>query len=57
MLPTHVLSNLLRREVHVKREYLFGPEGLILRYQLSGYAEEEELKQQLAPLNLARGCR
>ena len=55
MLPTHVLSNLLRREVHVKREYLFGPEGLILRYQLSGSAEEEELKQQLAPLNLARG--
>ncbi|WP_104904030.1 DUF4329 domain-containing protein [Pseudomonas sp. LH1G9] len=55
MLPTSVLSNLLFREVHIKREYVFGPEGGILRYQLTGSAEEEALKLTLAPLNLVRG--
>ena len=55
MLPTGVLATLLQREVHVSREYLFGPQGSILRYQLTGSTDEEALKQQLMPLNSLKG--
>ncbi|WP_321862036.1 DUF4329 domain-containing protein [Pseudomonas paraveronii] len=55
MVPTGVLSDLLHRQVHIKREYVFGPEGVILSYQLKGSAEEEALKLKLAPLNLVKG--
>lgn len=54
MLPTSVLSDLLRRKVHIKREYLFGPEGVILSYQLTGSPEEEALQPTLAALNLVK---
>ena len=55
MIPTAVLSNLLRREAHLNREYVFGPSGSILSYHLSGSAEEERLKDRLAPLNKVKG--
>lgn len=55
MLPAGVLANLLLRETRIKREYLFGPKGVILSYELTGAAEEAALKQQLAPLNLVKG--
>lgn len=54
MLPTGVLANLLLREVQINREYLFGPEGGILCYELTGLADEAMLKRQLAPLNPAK---
>ncbi|MHA6573049.1 DUF4329 domain-containing protein [Pseudomonas yamanorum] len=54
MIPSAVLSNLLRREAHIKREYVFGPRGSILSYQLSGSAAETALKNQLAPRNLVK---
>lgn len=54
MIPSTVLSNLLRREVHIKREYVFGPQGSILSYQLSNSPAEADLKTQLAPRNLVK---
>ena len=55
MIPTAVLSNLLHREAHINREYVFGSTGSILSYHLSSSAEEERLKQRLAPLNKVKG--
>ena len=55
MLPTAVLSNLLHREAHIKREYVFGVNGSILSYQLSDSAEELKLRDRLAPLNRVKG--
>ena len=55
MIPTAVLSNLLHREAHLNREYVFGPSGSILSYHLSGSVEEERLKTRLAPLNKVKG--
>lgn len=55
MIPSAALSNLLHREAHIKREYVFGINGSILRYQLSNTAEELLLKNRLAPLNLVKG--
>lgn len=55
MIPSAVLSNLLHREVHIKREYVFGSNGSVLSYELSGSAEEELLKNRLAPLNKVKG--
>ncbi|SDL10190.1 protein of unknown function [Pseudomonas libanensis] len=55
MLPSDVLSNLLHREAHVKAEYVFGSNGSILSYALTGSAEELLLKTRLAPLNAIKG--
>ena len=55
MIPSAVLSNLLHREAHIKREYAFGANGSILSYQLSDSAVEALLKDRLAPLNLIKG--
>ncbi|MFL1549946.1 DUF4329 domain-containing protein [Pseudomonas sp. D47] len=55
MIPSAVLSNLLHREAHIKREYVFGANGSILSYELSGTEEERQLKSRLGPLNLAKG--
>lgn len=54
MIPSAVLSNLLRRETHIKREYVFGPQGSILSYEWSGSAAEGALSNQLAPRNLVK---
>lgn len=55
MVPTSVLSNLLRREVHVKREYLIGSDGVLLSYNLTDSPEEQTLKADLAALDLVKG--
>lgn len=55
MLPTAVLSNLLHREAHIKREYVFGANGSILSYQLSDSDGQLQLKERLAPRNLVKG--
>lgn len=55
MIPSAVLSRLLHREVHIKREYVFGFNGSILSYQLSGSAEELLLKKRLAALDQVKG--
>ncbi|QXQ19423.1 DUF4329 domain-containing protein [Pseudomonas tolaasii] len=55
MVPSDVLANLLRREAHIKCEYVLGPSGSILSYQLSNSAQETLLKGQLAPLNPVKG--
>lgn len=55
MIPSAVLSNLLHREAHIKREYVFGAHGSILSYQLSGTGREAALKNTLAARNLVRG--
>ncbi|KMT55864.1 DUF4329 domain-containing protein [Pseudomonas fildesensis] len=55
MVPTSVLSNLLNREVHIKREYLIGPTGTLLSYSLTDSDEEQRLKVELAPLDLVKG--
>lgn len=55
MLPTGVLSNLLHRDTRIQREYLFGPQGTILRYQSTGSAQEAALKARLGPLNPLNG--
>ncbi|QJI34265.1 DUF4329 domain-containing protein [Pseudomonas sp. ADAK13] len=55
MIPTAVLSTLLHREAHIKREYVLGFHGSILSYQLSNSALEEALKNRLAARNLVRG--
>lgn len=55
MMPSAVLSSLLLREAHLKREYVLGPGGSVLSYHLSNSAAEQQLKTQLAPRNLVRG--
>lgn len=55
MLPTSVLSNLLSREVHVKREYLIGAGGAVLSYSLKNSLEEQTLKVDLAALDPVKG--
>ncbi|WP_219266602.1 DUF4329 domain-containing protein [Pseudomonas sp. Xaverov 259] len=55
MIPSAVLSRLLHREAHIKREYVFGFDGSVLSYQLSGSAEELLLMKRLAALNLVKG--
>lgn len=55
MMPTGVLGNLLHREPHIKREYLIGRDGAVVRYRLNGSAEETALKAELAPLNPVKG--
>lgn len=55
MIPSGVLSSLLHRDAHIKREYVFGLDGSILLYELSNSAEELQLKARLAPLNLVKG--
>lgn len=55
MIPSAVLARLLSRDVHLKREYVFGFEGSILSYQLSNSAEELSLKNSLAALNPVKG--
>lgn len=55
MIPTSVLSILLHREAHIKRQYVLGFHGSILSYQLSDSVQEKALKNSLAPLNLVRG--
>jgi hypothetical protein len=55
MVPTGVLSNLLRREVHIKREYLLGPAGSVVSYSLTNSPEEQRLSGDLAALNLVKG--
>lgn len=47
MIPTAVLGRLLTREAHVKRQYVFGPNGTILSYQLTGDVEEALLRNKL----------
>ncbi|AKS06637.1 DUF4329 domain-containing protein [Pseudomonas trivialis] len=48
MIPTAVLGRLLAREAHIKRQYVFGPNGSILSYQLTDDVEETLLKNKLA---------
>lgn len=55
MVPTLVLADLLGREVHIKREYVFGGDGSMLSYELTSSAQETLLKRQLAALNLVKG--
>lgn len=55
MIPSAALATLLHVETQIKREYVFSLTGSILSYQVSGSAEEQLLKQRLAPLNRARG--
>jgi len=54
MIPSATLSNLLHREAHLKREYVFGPQGSVLSYELSNSTAEVALKNQLAPRNLVK---
>ena len=55
MIPSAVLANLLHREPHIQCEYVFGAQGSILSYQLSGSAEEFQLKNRLKALNPVKG--
>lgn len=55
MLPTGVIASLLQREVNILREYLIGPQGSVLSYQLTGSTDEEALKQNLQPLDSRKG--
>ena len=55
MLPTGVMASLLQREVNILREYLIGPQGSVLSYQLTGSTDEEALKQNLQPLDSRKG--
>lgn len=55
MIPSAVLSSLMLREAHLKREYVIGPRGSVLSYHLSDSAAENQLKNQLTPRNLVRG--
>ncbi|UII72140.1 DUF4329 domain-containing protein [Pseudomonas sp. HN11] len=51
MLPTAVLAELVHRDIHVKRDYLVEPDGVILSFDLRNGAQEEMLKRALAPLD------
>ena len=51
MMPTGALAELLRREVHVSCEYVFGASGSILRYQLTSAEQEALLLSQLVSLS------
>jgi hypothetical protein len=55
MIPSAVLAELLDREVHIKREYVFGANGAILSYDLSDSEEEKLLSRKLVALNLVKG--
>ncbi len=47
MIPTEVLAHLLRQTTKIKRQYVFGPSGSILSYQLSDSIDEGLLKKAL----------
>lgn len=47
MIPTEVLAHLLRQTTKIKRQYVFGPTGSILSYQLSDTIDESQLKKSL----------
>lgn len=55
MIPSAVLAELLHREVHIKRDYVFGANGSILSYDLSDSEEEKLLSGKLLALNPIKG--
>lgn len=55
MIPSAVLANLMRKEIHIACEYVFGRSGSILKYQLSHSEQEDRLKRQLVALDLVKG--
>lgn len=55
MIPSAVLAELLDKEAHIKRDYVFGANGAILSYDLSDSEEEKLLNRKLLALNRVKG--